>query len=264
MGSSDQPGPELDALQDRLAAVEKERDRLIQLLEDQYQDLQNAERLKQEFLQTISHELRTPLTAILGFSDLLSSEPDMGHRMELEIIRRNGRRLLDIVDDMIMLAQAESGTLKLDIGPIQVVTPAKRVVDFHQALAALNGLELRLEAPKSAPALADEEAVEATLRHLVDNAIKFTRAGEVVVSITTADRSVKVAVADTGPGVPEEAAQRIFQGFTQGDQSLTRRHGGMGVGLAVARRLTQMQQGKFGLDERPGGGSVFWFTLPAA
>lgn len=264
MASAQDPGADLRALEGRLAEVEKERDRLLRLVEDQYRDLQQAERLKQEFLQTISHELRTPLTAILGFSDLLGSEPDMAHRDELEIIRRNGHRLLDIVDDMITLARAESGALILEIGPIQLATTAHRVVDFHQALAAMRGLQLSLECPESAVAMADERAVETTLRHLVDNALKFTRTGEVVVTVTVDGPNIKVAVADSGPGVPEDARQRIFQGFTQGDQSVTRRHGGMGVGLAVARRLTQMQQGQYGLDDRPGGGSVFWFSLPAA
>ena len=264
MASAHDPGADLRALEGRLADVKQERDRLLQLLENQYHDLQQSERLKREFLQTISHELRTPLTAILGFSDLLANEPDMPHKAELEIIRRNGHRLLDIVEDMITLARAESGALTLEIGPMQLATTAHRVVDLHQALARLNGLELRLDCPESVVTMADERAVETTLRHLVDNALKFTRTGDVLVTVTIEGPSVKVAVADTGPGVPEDARQRIFQGFTQGDQSVTRRHGGMGVGLAVAGRLTQMQQGQFGLDDRPGGGSVFWFSLPAA
>ena len=249
-------------VEEQLTELQSERDRLIERLGDPSAASGPSDRLKAEFLQTISHELRTPLTAILGFSDLLANEEGLRDRSELEIIRRNGRRLLDIVEDMLTVARAESGDLDLRPLPTNIAVTAARVVAGQQRVAELRDLGMRVAGEPTVVAMADELALTSILRHLLSNALKFTARGEIVVRVELADGRARVSVEDTGPGVPERARDAIFRDFTQGDQSLTRRHGGLGVGLSLARRLVALQEGEFGLDDRPGGGSIFWFSLP--
>ena len=254
----------LAEVENQLAVLQRERDELLDRLGDEATTSGPSERLKAEFLQTISHELRTPLTAILGFSDLLANDDALRDRSELEIIRRNGRRLLDIVEDMLTVARAESGDLELHLVPTNVAVTARRVVESQRRLAEQRRLELSVEAAPQVVALGDELAITSILRHLLSNALKFTAEGGVVVHVDEVDDRVRVAVEDSGPGVPPRARQAIFGDFTQGDQSLTRRHGGIGVGLSLVRRLVALQGGDFGLEDRPGGGAVFWFSLPRA
>jgi len=252
----------LSDVEEQLAELRSERDRLIERLGDTAADSGPADRLKAEFLQTISHELRTPLTAILGFSDLLANEDGLRDRSELEIIRRNGRRLLDIVEDMLTVARAESGDLDLQMVPTNVGSTASRVAASQQRVAELRDLGLRVVSDPTVVAMADDLALSSIMRHLLSNALKFTAAGEVVVRVEAIDGRVRVAVEDTGPGVPPRAREAIFRDFTQADQSITRRHGGLGVGLSLVGRLVALQDGEFGLEDRPGGGSIFWFSLP--
>jgi signal transduction histidine kinase len=252
----------LAEIQGQLVELQEERDVLIERLGAQGAATGDADRLKTEFLQTISHELRTPLTAILGFSDLLANDEALENRAELEIIRRNGRRLLDIIEDMLTVARAEAGDLDLTLVPTNVSATVSRVVEAHRRQADQRGLQMWVVAPPEVVAMADELALTSIVRHLLGNALKFTRVGEIVVTVADADGSVRVSVADSGPGVPLGAREAIFRDFTQADQSITRRHGGVGVGLALVRRLVALQHGEFGLHDRPGGGAAFWFSLP--
>jgi len=252
----------LSEVEEQLLELQRERDQLLELLGDPAAADGPSDRLKAEFLQTVSHELRTPLTAILGFSDLLANDDALKDRSELEIIRRNGRRLLDIVEDMLTVARAESGDLELRPVPTNVSIAVNRVVESQRRVAEHRGLELHVEAAPQVVAMADELALTSILRHLLANALKFTARGEVVARVGEADGRVRVAIEDTGPGVPRRARDAIFHDFTQGDQSLTRRYGGIGAGLSLVRRLVALQEGEFGLDDRPGGGAAFWFSLP--
>ncbi|MFN2462912.1 MAG: PAS domain S-box protein [Candidatus Dormibacteria bacterium] len=242
-----------------------ERERLMEILEQQNRELRASDRMKSEFLLTISHELRTPLTAILGYADLMALDPALAGRTEIEEIQGNGHRLLGLIDDVLTLAQAQAGELQLRRRPIDLAILVARVVEDEQGYARDKGIILRYEAAAAeVPALADEMATSHLLRHLVNNAIKFTSRGEVVVALSASDEEVRVEVQDTGIGVPQEARGLIFQEFTQADQSTTRRHGGVGVGLSVVQRLVTLQGGQVGLIDRPTGGSVFWFSLPTA
>ncbi|MGI8610355.1 MAG: PAS domain-containing sensor histidine kinase [Candidatus Dormibacteria bacterium] len=247
------------------AKLATERDELMVVLERQNRELRETDKLKTEFLLTISHELRTPLTAILGFADLLAIDSEVSEREELEIIRKNGRRLLAMIEDILTLAQAQAGELKLNPRPANLAAVVTRVVDKARRAATHKGLKVEVAgAGQPAWVLADEVAISHVLRHLVGNAVKFTSAGHVRVTINSEPGRVRVTVEDTGIGVPVEARDLIFEEFRQVDQSMTRRHGGLGLGLTVVRRLLDLQGGALGLEERPGGGSVFWFSLPAA
>ena len=249
-------------LRQRSAAVEAQRQELADRLRASDERPLQADRLKDEFLQTISHELRTPLTAILGFSDLLAARGLGQDHPEIDIIRRNGRRLLEMIDDLFVLARAEAGELELEVRPVDVTAVAQRVVEMMRPSASAKRLVLHLHAAKTAIAVADQFAVEAAPRHLVDNAVKFTDEGVVEVSLHSVDKLVRVEVRDSGPGVPAALRDAVFSSFTQADQAMTRRHGGSGIGLTLARRLLELQGGILGLDEHVDGGSVFWFELP--
>ncbi|HEV1997420.1 MAG TPA: PAS domain S-box protein [Candidatus Dormibacteraeota bacterium] len=247
------------------AQLATEREQLLEVLELQNRELRETDKLKTEFLLTISHELRTPLTAILGFADLLAVDSGVSEREELDIIRRNGRRLLTIIEDILTLAQAQAGELKLYPRPVNISAVAGRVVDKARRGAVDKGLSVSVDGAEPASwAIADEVASSHVLRHLVGNAVKFTDAGHVRVSIKREAEQVLVSVEDSGIGVPENARDLIFEEFRQVDQSMTRQHGGVGIGLTVVRRLVDLQGGTLGFDERAGGGSVFWFRLPAA
>jgi PAS domain S-box-containing protein len=250
-----------DVSQERHLADERER--LMAILEQQNRELRESDRLKTEFLLTISHELRTPLTAIVGFSDLLALDSPLAERSELEVIQRNGRRLLSIIEDILTVARVQAGEVRLRPRPVDVAGVVRRVVAEHHLLAREKGLDLRLEGETSAWAVADETATSHSTRQLVDNAIKFTSAGTVTVRIDASPEEVRIQVEDTGIGIPSEARDLIFDDFRQVDQSITRAYGGVGIGLAVVRRLVGLQGGRLGFDDRPGGGSIFWFTLPA-
>ncbi|MEA2684560.1 MAG: hypothetical protein QOK05_2888 [Chloroflexota bacterium] len=220
------------------------------------------ERLKEEFLQTISHELRTPLTAILGFSDLLAARGVSDEHPELDIIRKNGRHLLEMVDDMFVLARAEAGELRLEPRLVNVLDSAVRVAQMVRPTAEQKGLSLRLRLPGTVVAAADDVALDIILRHLLVNAVKFTDAGWVEVRADQSDMGVRVTVEDTGQGISPAVRDLVFAPFTQADQSMTRTHGGAGLGLALVRRLVELQGGELGLEPRRGGGSAFWFQLP--
>jgi PAS domain S-box-containing protein len=241
-----------------------ERERLMAILERQNRELRETDQLKNEFLLTISHELRTPLTAILGFSDLLAMDSPIAERTELEIIQRNGRRLLSIIEDILTIAQVQAGDLRLRPRPLNVAGVVRRVAETERLLATEKGLQFHVVGTNEpAWAIADEMATSHVMRHLVGNAIKFTPTGEVVVTVKAEGDAVLVQVEDTGIGVPSEARELIFEDFRQVDQSVTRRYGGVGIGLSVVRKLVGLQGGTLGLEDRPGGGTRFWVTLPA-
>jgi PAS domain S-box-containing protein len=242
-----------------------ERERLLEILEQQNRELRETDKLKSEFLLTISHELRTPLTAILGYTDLLALEPALAGRDELDVIQRNSRRLLGLIEDILTLAQVQAGEMLLRPAPLDIAAVVRRVVEDHQEYAAEKGLDLEVEGAEDPTwVTADETAISHVLRHLVANAIKFTPAGSVGVLVETGPAEVRVEVVDTGIGVPQEARELVFKEFRQVDQSVTRRYGGVGIGLTVVSRLVSLQGGGLGLADRPGGGTVFWFSLPVA
>lgn len=241
-----------------------ERERLMAILERQNRELRETDKLKNEFLLTISHELRTPLTAILGFSDLLAMDSPLAERTELEIIQRNGRRLLSIIEDLLTIAQVQAGDLRLRPRPINVAGLVRRVAETERLLAAEKGLQFHVVgSSEPAWAIADEMATSHVIRHLIGNAIKFTPTGEVVVTIQGSADEVRVQVEDTGIGIPAAARDFIFEDFRQVDQSVTRQYGGVGIGLSVVRRLVGLQGGTLGVEDRPAGGSLFWVALPA-
>jgi PAS domain S-box-containing protein len=227
-----------------------------------------AERMKKEFTSTLSHELRTPLTSIIGSLQLINSgvmgevEHDVA---ELTVVaERNGQRLLDLINDILDIEKIESGKLTL----VPEVMPVDELVREAMVLNKAFGerFKVRFESHGDVPdrrVHADRKRLLQVMTNLLSNAAKFSPEGAVI-DITTEDAgpNVRLAVHDRGSGIPEAFRSRIFGRFSQADSTATRQKGGTGLGLAICKRLIELMQGRIGFEDRPGGGSSFWFELP--
>ena len=229
---------------------------------------ESAARAKSEFLANMSHEIRTPMTAILGYTELLLSEVSESPRKEyLQTILRNGQYLLQLLDDILDLSKIEAGKLKIHrtcCNPRQIAT---EVQELLQVRAEEKGIQLTLQCSPNLPEQiwSDPVRLRQILVNLVGNAVKFTEVGSVqmVVHAIGEPASLQWDVIDTGIGMTPEQAARIFQPFSQGDSSVTRKYGGTGLGLAISRRLAELLGGELCLVRTaPGVGSHFRLTLP--
>ncbi|MDP1739289.1 MAG: ATP-binding protein [Caulobacter sp.] len=229
-----------------------------------------ATEAKSNFLANMSHEIRTPLTAILGFSGLLKRLPGMPADAELHLQRIStaGEALLSVVNDVLDFSKLEAGQIELDPQPFDPAAIVRETVDLVAAQAAMKGLRLSLDLGEDLPAVvqADSGRLRQILLNLLGNALKFTQAGDIRVTLTwLADNGgqLRIEVADTGSGIPVDRLDRLFQRFSQVDGSISRQHGGSGLGLAICLGLTELMGGRIGVDSTPGEGSRFWFTVVA-
>ena len=229
-----------------------------------------ASREKSRFLANISHEIRTPLNAIVGFSSMLNrvNDPVEQQRM-IGHINNASEGLMDLVESVLDLSRIEAGKLTIHTSR----------VDLHAMLHAIEGLfslqtrnrgidystSIAPEIPRFV--LADAQRLRQVLVNLVGNAVKFTTDGKIQVTVAPADSAdrqpvVRFEILDTGPGIPEDFQNNIFDRFRQVDDSAQRQHGGAGLGTAIARHLIELMDGQIGLDSTYGSGSCFWFTIP--
>jgi len=248
-------------------------------LEEQHQELTrlNAEldqagKLKDQFLANVSHELRTPLNSVIGFSDLLltmaSPESPLTdtQRDYLETIARNGRHLLDFINELLDLSKIAAGRMQLSLEPLALDALFREVADSVRAQLEARKHKLAIE-PQSEPLLvtADRGRLRQVLLNLLSNAIKFTiDGGRITLSAQVAGDRVRVAVSDSGIGIAPEDQEKLFREFVQLDGSPSRRYEGTGLGLALSKRLVELQGGAIGVDSHLGKGSTFWFTVPRA
>jgi signal transduction histidine kinase len=230
-----------------------------------------ANRAKTAFLANISHEIRTPMTAILGYTDLLlDPERHAEDRAEwMRTIRRNGDHLLSLINDILDLSKIEAGKLEIEwrsCAPAEIV---RDVLALVSRSALDKGLELRVEYAGPVPATirTDPTRLRQILVNLVANAIKFTSEGSVLVVVAHEPAGEKVPsrlrvdVIDTGIGIPRHKLQSIFEPFSQGDVSTTRKYGGSGLGLTISRKLARILGGDLTARSRPGRGSTFRVTV---
>jgi hypothetical protein len=225
-----------------------------------------ASRTKTQFLANMSHELRTPLTAILGFAEvLLEPELEPGERLQhAGTIRRSGQHLLTILSDILDLAKTEAGVVDLHPAPCSPRQIGADLLSLLSALARGKGLELRIDIDAGVPerVTTDPDRLRQILVNLIGNAIKFTERGHVVLRVRRVEAMLHFAVVDTGNGISPSQQQRLFQPFSQLDDSAARRHGGTGLGLVISRRFATMLGGDLVVDSEPGRGSTFLLTLP--
>lgn|GEM_PF-424957 len=241
------------------------------LLESARAEAERANRAKSEFLSRMSHELRTPMNSILGFAQVLESDPEeplsASQRESVGHILRSGRHLLDLINEVLDLARIESGRMLLSLQPVALAPLVGEVLAALGPQAEPRGIRLQdAVSPRPLPpVIADPGRLKQVLLNLVSNAIKYNRPeGLVTVDATlAASGRVRLSVADTGPGIPPERQTAVFEPF----QRLDAEGGpveGTGIGLTIVRQLVLLMGGTVGLDSMPGVGSSFWVDLPAA
>lgn len=227
-------------------------------------------RMKDQFVGMISHELRTPLSAIIGFLDLLRSDPERPladeQREFVDIIERNAQRLLSLVGDLLFTAQVESGRFPLDCFDSDVSESIRSAVESAGPHAQREGVELRVELPEAPVVVSiDTRRIGQALDNLLSNAIKFTpRGGSVTASVRTVDGAVVLAVRDTGIGIPEDEQGMLFTRFFRASTATRNAVPGIGLGLSITRAIVIAHGGSMEVTSREGAGTEFRMTLPMA
>lgn len=223
-------------------------------------------RLKDEFLATLSHELRTPLSAILGWSRMLAGKHlgDEGAARAIEAIERNAQAQSQIVDDILDVARGMAGNLRLDVKPIDLVGVAQRGVEAITPAAAAKRLEVVVTGTGPVTVVGDAGRLQQVVWNLLSNSVKFTRAGgRVVIAVAVANGHAELSVTDTGIGIAPVFLPFVFDKFRQADGSFTRQHGGLGLGLAIARHLVELHGGSIeARSDGEGRGATFTVRLP--
>jgi signal transduction histidine kinase len=225
-------------------------------------------RLKDEFLATVSHELRTPLSAVLGWSRLLASgqlTPDKSTHA-VQAIERNAQAQARLVDDILDVARGIAGNVRLEMKPLDLADVAHRGAEAISPSAAVKRIEFEVHASEPVMVVGDQARLRQVVWNLLSNAVKFTPAGgRVTLNIATSDGHAELQVTDTGMGIAQAFLPYVFDKFRQADGSVTRPHGGLGLGLAIARHLIELHGGSIEAHSAgEGAGATFVVRLPLA
>ncbi len=247
------------------AAVAIENARLITALQKTYEQLNRVDQIKSDFIAIASHELRTPLGLILGYAAMLKEDlrtPETAD--QLDIVMNSALRLRDLIDDMVNVQHIEEGKAKLVLTEFALQDVVDQVVQAMTELYTAKEQEVLVNLPVLPLALkADRDKIALVLNNLLTNAIKFTDPrGRIMISGEQHPTEVQVHVADTGIGIPAREIERIFERFYQVEPHLTRQHGGLGLGLAIAKGMVELHGGRIWVESVEGLGSRFSFGIP--
>lgn len=228
---------------------------------------QAANVAKSEFLATVSHELRTPMNGVIGMgSILLQSDLSAEQRHRVERIQQSGEVLLNLLNDILDISKIESGRFEIDSAGYRPRRMIDGVTALMEAQAEQKVLAYRVDIQDDIPEIliGDVTRTRQVLINLIGNAIKFTERGHVAISITYGGAGLRFAVSDSGIGISNENQGKIFEKFTQADNSTSRDFGGTGLGLSICKEFVRLMDGEIGVDSKPGEGSTFWFHIPCA
>lgn len=247
----------------------QERERLLESEQNARADSERASRLKDEFLATLSHELRTPLNAILGWATLLRLGKTSHEEVDqaVETIERNAKLQAQLIDDLLDMNRIISGKLRLEVQSVDLPLVIESALQTVRPAAEAKGIRLRKRlSGDTGRIVGDPTRLQQVVWNLLSNAIKFTpREGTVEISLAARDSQVQIVVSDTGEGIANDFLPYIFDRFRQSDSSTTRRHGGLGLGLAIVRQLTELHGGWIeAASEGAGKGATFTIRLPTS
>jgi PAS domain S-box-containing protein len=249
--------------------AEAERERLLDSAQAARAEAERANHLKDEFLATLSHELRTPLTSIVGWAEMLGNsrlDPVTSSRA-VEVIRRNARMQVQMIDDLLDVSRIVTGKLRLSVQPVDLGTVIIAVVDGLRPAAEAKEIRFQLQLDSPAGQVSgDPDRLQQVAWNLISNAIKFTpKGGRVLVRLERVESHVEVAVSDTGRGIAPDFLPHVFERFRQADATTTRVYGGLGLGLAIVRQLVELHGGTVRVESAgEGQGSTFTVSLPLA
>ena len=228
---------------------------------------EESDRLKSAFLANMSHEIRTPMNGILGFTSLLKDAQLSGESIEsyIEIIEKSGKRMLNIINDIINISKVESGQMDVALTETSLTEQLEYIYTFFKPEATQKGIQLRYKNNfifNDESIITDREKVYAILTNLVKNALKFTAIGFIEIGFELKDAFIEFYVKDSGLGIEDDQKSIIFERFRQGSESLTRNYEGAGLGLAISKAYVEMLGGNIWVESKFGVGSTFYFTIP--
>jgi len=259
-----------EELQDQAEELQRSSEELQEQnieLEAQRKQVEEANKMKSDFLSNMSHELRTPLNSILGLTRVLviRAKDKLNDKENdyLEIIERNGKRLLSLINDILDLSKIEAGKIDILLGFISVGNLLQTIKENTHTLSAQKGLALTLSVPDNLPKIeTDEKRLYQVLLNIIGNAVKFTEKGSVDISVENDSRNVLIKIKDSGIGISQEVIPYIFDEFRQADGSTSRQYEGTGLGLAIANKMMKILGGVITVKSKLGHGSVFTITVP--